>query len=127
MTSRALSAVARASATWTKNLRARLAHTEAATYEERGEPGRVLKIASIPLRAALDAVAPNEIAVRMLAAPVNPSDLNIIEGKYPVPRELPAVGGNEGVGEVISVGRDAAGMDAMREDGGMFVGVYLRR
>lgn len=107
MTSRALSAVARASATWTKNLRARLAHTEAATYEERGEPGRVLKIASIPLRAALDAVAPNEIAVRMLAAPVNPSDLNIIEGKYPVPRELPAVGGNEGVGEVISVGRDA--------------------
>ena len=50
-------------------------------YAERGAPGEVLRVESIPLSAS---VGDDEIAVRMLAAPVNPSDLNAIEGKYPV-------------------------------------------
>ena len=69
------------------------ATTEACVYAERGAPGEVLRVESIPLSAS---VGDDEIAVRMLAAPVNPSDLNAIEGKYPVSREMPAVGGNEG-------------------------------
>ncbi|XP_039161882.1 enoyl-[acyl-carrier-protein] reductase, mitochondrial-like [Eucalyptus grandis] len=40
----------------------------------------------------------------MLAAPINPSDINSIEGVYPVRPHLPAVGGREGVGEVHLVG-----------------------
>jgi trans-2-enoyl-CoA reductase len=42
--------------------------------------------------------------VRMLWAPVNPSDLNMLEGKYGVARPLPDVPGNEGCGRVVSFG-----------------------
>lgn len=37
-------------------------------------------------------------------APINPSDINTIEGKYPVKPPLPALGGNEGLGIVRSIG-----------------------
>ncbi|KAK3442218.1 hypothetical protein EUGRSUZ_B02443 [Eucalyptus grandis] len=47
-------------------------------------------------------VKENDVCVRMLAAPINPSDINSIEGVYPVRPQLPAVGGREGVGEVLS-------------------------
>ncbi|OEL27775.1 putative trans-2-enoyl-CoA reductase, mitochondrial [Dichanthelium oligosanthes] len=41
----------------------------------------------------------------MLAAPINPSDINRIEGVYPVRPPLPgAVGGYEGVGQVHALG-----------------------
>ena len=39
-------------------------------------------------------------------APVNPSDINQIEGKYPIKPPLPAFGGNEGAGRVLEVGRE---------------------
>jgi trans-2-enoyl-CoA reductase len=39
----------------------------------------------------------------MRAAPVNPADLNQIEGKYPVRAELPATPGFEGAGIVVEV------------------------
>ena len=44
----------------------------------------------------------------MLAAPINPADLNTIEGTYPKKPSLPAVGGNEGVGEVCLVGANVS-------------------
>ena len=37
-------------------------------------------------------------------APINPSDINTIEGKYPLRPELPGVPGHEGVGVVEAVG-----------------------
>jgi trans-2-enoyl-CoA reductase len=40
----------------------------------------------------------------MRAAPINPADLNQIEGKYPVRAELPATPGFEGAGIVAEVG-----------------------
>jgi len=40
----------------------------------------------------------------MRAAPINPADLNQIEGKYPVRAELPATPGFEGAGIVVEVG-----------------------
>ena len=40
----------------------------------------------------------------MRAAPINPADLNQIEGKYPVRAELPATPGFEGAGIVVDVG-----------------------
>ncbi len=45
----------------------------------------------------------------MLAAPVNPADLNVIEGKYGELPKLPAVIGNEGVGRVAAIGAKAEG------------------
>jgi trans-2-enoyl-CoA reductase len=43
----------------------------------------------------------------MLFAPINPADLNIIQGSYPTQPALPAVGGSEGLGQVVEVGPDA--------------------
>ncbi|KEH21231.1 trans-2-enoyl CoA reductase [Medicago truncatula] len=40
----------------------------------------------------------------MLAAPINPSDINRIQGVYSMRPEPPAVGGYEGVVEFHSVG-----------------------
>ena len=39
---------------------------------------------------------------RSLQAPVNPADINQIQGKYGAKPDLPAVPGNEGVGVVKS-------------------------
>lgn len=45
-----------------------------------------------------------QLLLEMLAAPINPADLNVIEGKYGELPELPAIIGNEGCGRVIAVG-----------------------
>lgn len=45
-----------------------------------------------------------EVLIEMLAAPINPADINLIEGTYGVRPELPAVVGNEGVGIVKKAG-----------------------
>lgn len=47
---------------------------------------------------------PQEVAVKFLAAPINPADINIAEGVYGKQPTLPAVGGNEGVAVVTQVG-----------------------
>jgi len=50
-------------------------------------------------------LAGTEVHVDMLAAPVNPSDINQVQGLYPIkPAALPAVAGMEGVGRVVAVG-----------------------
>lgn len=69
-------------------------------YREYGDPLSVVeKIdATIPL------VQANQLLVKMLAAPVNPADINTIQGKYPSKPTLPAIPGNEGVGEVVQIG-----------------------
>jgi trans-2-enoyl-CoA reductase len=56
---------------------------------------------------------PQDVHVRFLAAPINPADCNQVEGAYPIKppfttslesKEPVAVGGNEGVAEVIALG-----------------------
>lgn len=37
-------------------------------------------------------------------APVNPADINLVQGVYPIPLKFPTVGGIEGVGEIIESG-----------------------
>jgi trans-2-enoyl-CoA reductase len=51
----------------------------------------------------------DEVLVRMLAAPINPADLNVIEGTYGELPPLPCSIGNEGVGVVERVGASARG------------------
>ncbi|CAL0332265.1 unnamed protein product [Lupinus luteus] len=74
--------------------------SKAIIYSTHGEPNAVTKLVSVP---GIE-VKENEVCVKMLAAPINPSDINRIQGVYPVRPEPPAVGGYEGVGEVYSVG-----------------------
>lgn len=45
-----------------------------------------------------------KVVVKWLYAPVNPADINTIQGKYPSKPPLPAVPGNEGVGEIVAAG-----------------------
>ncbi|NXH22725.1 MECR protein, partial [Bucco capensis] len=54
----------------------------------------------------------SDVLVKMLAAPVNPADVNMIQGTYAILFQLPAVGGNEGVGEVLEVGHRVAALKA---------------
>ena len=49
-----------------------------------------------------------EVLVKMLASPINPADINFIEGVYGIKPELPATGGLEGCGEVLAVGEGVA-------------------
>src|SRR5256886_3057902 len=72
----------------------------AAVYETHGNPPDVLHVESRPWPAP----AAGEAVVKMRAAPINPADLNQIEGKYPVRAELPATPGFEGAGVVAEVG-----------------------
>ena len=74
----------------------------AAVYETHGNPADVLRVESQPWPAP----AAGEVIVKMRAAPVNPADLNQIEGKYPVRAELPATPGFEGAGVVAEVAPD---------------------
>lgn len=55
--------------------------------------------------------APGEVVIRMLAAPINPADLNVIEGSYGELPPLPATIGNEGCGEILALG---AGVENLR-------------
>jgi trans-2-enoyl-CoA reductase len=76
---------------------------QAAVYRQHGEPSAVLRVEPLPPPPPL---GPGEVLVRWLAAPVNPSDINQIQGTYKLLPPLPAVGGNEGVGEVAALGAD---------------------
>lgn len=51
-----------------------------------------------------------QVLLRLLAAPVNPSDLGTIGGSYGELPPLPAVAGREGVGEVIASAAEELGL-----------------
>ena len=66
-------------------------------YERHGNPADVLQIKTEPWPKP----AAGEAVVQMRTAPINPADINSIEGKYPARREVPAVPGFEGAGTVV--------------------------
>ena len=72
----------------------------AAVYERHGNPADVLHVESLPWPKP----GAGEAIVKMRAAPINPADLNQIEGKYPIRAELPATPGFEGAGIVVDLG-----------------------
>ena len=69
-------------------------------FEEFGEPADVLGMRDLPEPRP----GPGEVRVRMLASPVNPSDLLTVRGSYGVRPALPATPGFEGVGIVEEAG-----------------------
>ena len=81
---------------------------KAVVYERHGNPAEVLHVETQPWPKP----AADEALVQMRAAPINPADLNAIEGKYPVRPELPATPGFEGAGVVVDLGSDVTGMTA---------------
>ena len=75
----------------------------AAVYDTHGNPADVLRVESRPWPTP----TLGEAVVKMRAAPINPADLNQIEGKYPVRPELPATPGFEGAGVIAEVAANA--------------------
>lgn len=75
---------------------------KAVMYDQYSEPDKVLRMADVgPVE-----LGARDVCVKMLAAPINPSDINSIEGVYPNKPTVPgAVGGIEGVGQVQAVGQ----------------------
>src|ERR1700730_14665925 len=71
-------------------------------YERHGNPADVLQTKTEPWPTP----AADEALVTMRAAPINPADINAIEGKYPGRREVPAVPGMEGAGVIVDLGPD---------------------
>ncbi len=70
----------------------------AARIHAHGDPAEVLRVEDVPVGDP----GPGQIRVRMRLAPINPADLNVIEGTYGRLPQLPATVGNEGVGEVVA-------------------------
>ncbi|XP_064412197.1 enoyl-[acyl-carrier-protein] reductase, mitochondrial [Latimeria chalumnae] len=56
----------------------------------------------------LPRVGDSDVRVKMLAAPVNPADINMLQGTYAILPPFPAVGGNEGFGEIMEVGSNVS-------------------
>ena len=92
----------------------------AIVYSEIGNPVKVLRVLTYP---SLAPPPPNSVNIRFLLSPINPADINVVEGVYP---SKPAktdilshegqgfvVGGNEGLAQVTAVG---AGVDSLRID-----------
>jgi len=78
----------------------------AAVYETHGNPADVLHVETRPWPTPVA----DEAVVKMSAAPINPADLNQIEGKYPVRPELPATPGFEGAGVIVELGAGVNGL-----------------
>src|SRR4051812_28472782 len=76
------------------------------SFHQTGVPSEVLHLepaeARVPQR--------HEVLVRMLYAPINPADLNFIEGTYGRQPSFPAVPGNEGCGRVEDVGDEVGSL-----------------
>ena len=86
----------------------------AVVYTENGNPAEVLRVQSYD---PLPPPPPGSLNIRFCLAPINPSDINLIQGVYPVqPAQLQLsgeqvfVGGNEGVAEVTETGTGVEGI-----------------
>src|SRR5580693_5802113 len=66
-----------------------------------GEPSDVLELVNVPEPTR---PAEGEVLVGVEYAPVNMTDLYVIQGAFPVRPSLPSFVGNEGVGRVLAVG-----------------------
>ena len=73
---------------------------KAVVFDRFGDPGEVLHVRDVPTPEP----GPGEVRVRMIASPVNPSDLLVVRGLYGVLPDLPSTPGFEGVGVVDKVG-----------------------
>lgn len=83
-------------------------------YESHGDPKSVLSAITLP---ALQQPSASGINIKVLLAPINPSDINAVQGVYPLkpsPTEVDGktvyIPGNEGLGEVQDVGPDVKGL-----------------
>lgn len=71
-------------------------------FHRHGPPADVLQLDEIGVREP----GVGEVRIRLTHRPINPADLSAVAGTYGLLRDLPAVGGNEGMGTIDAVGPD---------------------
>ncbi|KAI8996983.1 hypothetical protein BDB01DRAFT_769400 [Pilobolus umbonatus] len=87
---------------------------KAMVFSNYGQPSDVLRWHSY----RLPPLTSDSVYVKFLASPINPADVNMIQGVYPIKPTFQtlggmndvAVGGNEGVAEVIAVGDNVSSL-----------------
>ncbi|PAV87165.1 hypothetical protein WR25_02380 isoform B [Diploscapter pachys] len=77
--------------------------SESLIFRSFGDPLKVLEISKVEVPKE---PKEGQVLVQWIASPINPLDINKIQGAYAVRNELPAIGGSEGVGRVVKVGRN---------------------
>src|SRR5256885_14704142 len=87
---------------------------KAIVCEKWGDPEEVLHVRDVPEPVP----GPGQVLVRMLASPVNPSDLLMVRGEYGRQPPLPATPGFEGVG-VVEAGSGLLARLRMNRRGGV--------
>lgn len=70
------------------------------TYHKFGVPAEVLTVEPLTLVKP----GPRQVAIKLLAAPIDPVDSIIISGQSSTSQKLPGIPGVEGVGEIYEVG-----------------------
>jgi NADPH:quinone reductase-like Zn-dependent oxidoreductase len=78
---------------------------KAATFDRFGDPPDVLEVKDAPAPQP----GPGQVRLRMLASPINPSDLMTVRGVYGFKPNLPAIPGFEGTGVVEAAGSGLLG------------------
>ena len=78
-------------------------------FQEHGNPKAVLKI----IKQSLPDLSPTQIHLKFLASPINPADINQIQGTYPI--SIPKtdqvyIPGNEGVAKILNIGSKVSGL-----------------
>ena len=75
---------------------------KAVVIPRHGNAADVLELQDLP---DLPAPAAGEAVIDILASPINPSDLLNVQGRFRAkPAPVPAIGGAEGVGQIVAVG-----------------------
>ncbi len=78
-----------------------------AQYQTRSNvPHEVIEAVELQLPAP----GAGQVRIKVLAAPINPSDVLTLTGEYGMLPPLPAIGGNEGVGKVEELGANVSNL-----------------
>jgi mitochondrial enoyl-[acyl-carrier protein] reductase / trans-2-enoyl-CoA reductase len=75
-------------------------------FTKNGSPEKVLQLKHLPVPQP----QPHQVRIAMRYAPINPADLNTIEGTYGRLPALPATPGNEGCGVIEACGSAVSGL-----------------
>uniref|UniRef100_A0A914Z106 Enoyl-[acyl-carrier-protein] reductase, mitochondrial n=1 Tax=Panagrolaimus superbus TaxID=310955 RepID=A0A914Z106_9BILA len=78
-------------------------------YDRYGDPLEVIQLQNESIET--NSLKADEVRIGFRASPINPADINQIQGVYPVKPKLPAIGGNEGFGIVEEIGSNVSSLN----------------